>query len=98
MLFHIVIFEGFDELDAIAPFEVLQNAATLGADARVALVTADGAQTVTAAHGLRVSASGRLGEGERPDVVIVAGGGWNSRASQGVRAEAASAVIPAALA
>ena len=59
MLFHIVIFAGFDELDAIAPFEVLHNAATAGADARVALVTADGAETVTAAHGLRVL-------GERP--------------------------------
>ncbi len=98
MLFHIVIFAGFDELDAIAPFEVLHNAATAGADARVALVTADGAETVTAAHGLRVSASGRLGEGERPDVVIVAGGGWTSRAPQGVRAEVASDIIPAALA
>jgi transcriptional regulator GlxA family with amidase domain len=98
MLFHIVIFAGFDELDAIAPFEVLHNAATAGADARVALVTADGAETVTAAHGLRVSASGRLGEGERPDVVIVAGGGWTSHAPQGVRAEVASGIIPAALA
>ena len=97
MLFHIVIFAGFDELDAIAPFEVLQNAAAAGADARVALVTADGADSVTAAHGLHVSATGRLGEGERPDVVVVAGGGWNSRAPQGVRAEVASGVIPAAL-
>ncbi|HEV2404553.1 MAG TPA: DJ-1/PfpI family protein [Ktedonobacterales bacterium] len=98
MLFHIVIFAGFDELDAIAPFEVLHNAAVSGADARVALVTADGAEMVTAAHGLTVRASGRLGEGERPDVVIVAGGGWNSRAPQGVRAEVTSGIIPAALA
>lgn len=99
MLFQIVIFEGFDELDAIAPFEVLQNAAAAGADARVELVTLDGAREVTAAHGLRVSVSGRLGEGEkRPDVVIVAGGGWNNRAPKGVRAEVASGAIPAALA
>ncbi|HEX6817130.1 MAG TPA: DJ-1/PfpI family protein [Ktedonobacterales bacterium] len=99
MLFQIVIFEGFDELDAIAPFEVLQNAAAAGADARVELVTLDGAREVTAAHGLRVSVSGRLGEGEkRPDVVIVAGGGWNNRAPKGVRAEVASGAIPRALA
>jgi transcriptional regulator GlxA family with amidase domain len=31
-------------------------------------------------------------------VVIVAGGGWNSRAPQGVRVEVASGIIPAALA
>ena len=102
MLFQIVIFDGFDELDAIAPFEVLRNAAAAGADARVELVTLGGAREVTASHGLRVSVSGRLGEGEgegeRPDVVIVAGGGWNNRAPHGTRAEVASGAIPAALA
>lgn len=102
MRFQIVIFEGFDELDAIAPFEVLQNARAAGADLQVEIVTLDGAREVTAAHGLRVSASGRLregeGEGERPDVVIVAGGGWNNRAPLGTRAEVASGAIPAALA
>ena len=98
MLFQIVVFEGFDELDAIAPFEVLQNAAAVGADARVELVTVDGAAEVTAAHGLRIRPGGRLETGEPPDVVIVAGGGWNSRAAHGVRAEVASGAIPAALA
>lgn len=98
MLFKIVVFEGFDELDAIAPFEVLQNAAATGADARVELVTLDGAEQVTAAHGLRIQPAGRLEDGERPDVVIVAGGGWNNHAPQGTRAEVASGAIPAALA
>ncbi len=98
MLFKIVVFEGFDELDAIAPFEVLQNAAAAGADARVDLVTLDGTAEVTAAHGLRIRPGGRLEQGEPPDVVIVAGGGWNNRAPRGVRAEVASGAIPAALA
>ena len=97
MLFQIVVFEGFDELDAIAPFEVLQNAALAGADARAQLVTVNGSREVTAAHGLKIAVNGRLGEGERPDVVIVAGGGWNSHAPQGVRAEVASGEIAAAL-
>lgn len=97
MLFKIVVFEGFDELDAIAPFEVLKNAAAAGADARVELVTQDGAEEVTAAHGLRVRPDGRLAEGERPNVVIVAGGGWNNRAPRGVWAEVASGAIPTAL-
>ena len=98
MQFKIVVFEGFDELDAIAPFEVLQNAAAAGADARVDLVTLDGAAEVTAAHGLRIRPGGRLEQGDPPDVVIVAGGGWNNRAPRGVRAEVASGAIPAALA
>lgn len=97
MLFKIVVFEGFDELDAVAPFEVLRNAAAAGADARVELVTLDGAAEVTAAHGLRIQPGGRLEDGEPPDVVIVAGGGWNNRAPRGVRAEVASGAIPAAL-
>lgn len=97
MLFKIVVFEGFDELDAIAPFEVLCNAAAAGADARVALVTLDGAAEVRAAHRLIIRPEGRLEDGEPPDVVIVPGGGWNNRASSGVRAEIASGAIPEAL-
>ena len=39
MRIDIVVFDGFDELDAIAPFEVLQNAAAGGADFSVRLVS-----------------------------------------------------------
>jgi putative intracellular protease/amidase len=38
----IVVFDGFDELDAIGPFEVLTNAAKLGAELSVRLVTWNG--------------------------------------------------------
>ncbi|HEY4791171.1 MAG TPA: DJ-1/PfpI family protein, partial [Actinomycetes bacterium] len=56
----VVVFEGFDELDAIGPLEVLRNAAKGGADLEVALVSLDGAAEVTGSHGLRVRPDGRL--------------------------------------
>lgn len=94
----IIIFNGFDELDAIAPFEVLRNATATGADIHVELVTLDGAEEITAAHGLRVHCDTRLEIGERPDVLIVPGGNWNNRAPQGTWAEAQRGEIPAAIA
>ena len=97
MKVEIVLFEGFDELDAIVPFEVLRNAALIdGADIEVKLVTLDGTEEVTAAHGLRVRPDGRLGE--RPDVLIVPGGGWNNHAPQGAWAEFQRGELPAAIA
>jgi transcriptional regulator GlxA family with amidase domain len=92
--FQILIFDGFDELDAIAPYEVLQNAAQMKADATVELVTADAAKEITAAHGLRLRPSGQLDLQRRPDVLIVPGGGWIDRSATGTRAEAERGVIP----
>lgn len=70
----IVIYEGFDELDAIGPYEVLDTAATMGADIDVRLVTLEPRDSVDAGHGLRIEPHGTLSE---PDVLIVPGGGWN---------------------
>jgi transcriptional regulator GlxA family with amidase domain len=57
----VVVYEGFDELDAIGPLEVLRNAAVMGAaDLVVELVNLDGADEVTGSHGLRVRPDGRL--------------------------------------
>ena len=55
MQIDIVVFEGFDELDALAPFEVLQNAAAEAAEFQVRLVCWTGGPEVVAAHGLRLS-------------------------------------------
>ncbi len=98
MNIQIVLFDGFDELDAVAPFEVLQNAAAVGAGVRVELVTLDGTREITAAHGLQVHVEGRLGQGSRPDILIVPGGGWNNHAPQGARAEVERGALPAAIA
>jgi transcriptional regulator GlxA family with amidase domain len=98
MRVQIVIFNGFDELDAIAPFEVLQNAAAAGADVQVELVTLDGSEHVVAAHGLHVQPDKRLAFENRPDLLIVTGGGWINRSPQGAWAEAQRGELPAAIA
>ena len=97
MHFQILIFDGFDELDAIAPYEILHMAGTLKTGAVVELVVADDAKEIVAAHGLRLSPAGRLNLGRPPDVLIVPGGGWIGKAPKGARAEAARGVIPAAI-
>jgi transcriptional regulator GlxA family with amidase domain len=98
MKVQIVIFNGFDELDAIAPFEVLQSAAAAGADVQVELVTLDGSEHIVAAHGLHVQPDARLDFEIRPDLLIVAGGGWINRSRQGAWAEAQRGELPAAIA
>ncbi|MFC4359090.1 DJ-1/PfpI family protein [Halobium salinum] len=71
---HVLLYDGFDELDAVGPYEVFATAAALGAAFDVRLVTvaadedetdrtvrADRAEpTVSASHGLRVVAGDTL--------------------------------------
>ena len=92
----IVLYEGFDELDAIAPYEVFSRVRRNGGDLAVALVTLVGSVRVTGAHGTVVETQDRLSE--RPDLLIVPGGGWAESASTGVRAEIARGALPAAVA
>jgi transcriptional regulator GlxA family with amidase domain len=94
----VVVFEGFDELDAIGPLEVLRNAAVMGAtDLSVELVAHDGAAEVTGSHGLRVRTDGRL-DPDRTDLLVIPGGGWNDRGAHGAWAEAERGDLPAAIA
>ena len=94
MKVQIVIFDGFDELDAIGPYEVLQIAAKMGADIQVELVAVGAIREVVAAHGLHVRPSARLTLGRKMDVLIVPGGNWNDRGPQGTRIEVARGEIP----
>ena len=94
----ILLYDGFDELDVVAPYEVLQVAAALGATARAELLTLDGAAEVTGAYGLRLRPQTRLEPGARPDLLLVPGGGWIARGARGVRGEVGGGVIPAAVA
>lgn len=93
----VLIYPGFDELDAIAPLEVLHNAKLRGAPFDVRYV-APGEGTIVAAHGLRVECDAVLGEGTLPEVLIVPGGGWIDGSTAGARAEANRGVIPRKLA
>ena len=89
MRIDIVIFDGFDEMDAIAPFEVFRTAAELGAPIEAELVGAHGAATVTASHGARIVVD--RGPAEAPDLMLVPGGGWFH--GPGVRAEIERGVL-----
>jgi len=95
MRFQIIIFDGFDELDALGPYEVLQHVRAEGAI--VELVTMEPAVEVVGDHGVRIRPSVQLDLTRRPDVVIVPGGGWITRSPKGARAEAEHGAIPAAL-
>jgi transcriptional regulator GlxA family with amidase domain len=91
----ILLFDGFDELDAIAPYEVLRTAAQLGADVQAELVGAYGAATITASHGTRIVVA--RGPSDTADAVLVPGGGWFGDAAAGARAEAERGDLPALL-
>ncbi|MGI5241076.1 DJ-1/PfpI family protein [Dactylosporangium sp. CA-139066] len=75
MLFaQIVLFDGFDPLDVVAPFEVLAAAGeAAGGGLTVELVAAEGPRTVAGGTlGLTLRATGRLDPG-RPGYVVVPG-------------------------
>jgi transcriptional regulator GlxA family with amidase domain len=92
----IVVFEGFEELDALGPYAVFTYARDVGADVEVALVTAEPAQRVTAQHGLVVVPHGTLDDSYQ--LVVVPGGGWLDRGEVGLFAEAKRGVLPSAVA
>ena len=87
----IVLFDGFDDLDAIGPLEVLHTA---GFAVRV-VGTGAGTATLYSAHGLRLTVPEALGDDA--ELVIVPGGGWLDRTPDGVRAQCEGA-LPARLA
>ena len=92
----VLLFEGFDELDAVAPYEVFRTAAERGAELDVSTRTLVPAEGVTAGHGLTVEPDDVLFG--TPDLVVVPGGGWNDRDSRGVRREYEDGTLPERLA
>lgn len=93
----ILLFEGFDELDAIGPYEVFETAGDFGGDVDARLVTLEPTGRVRASHGLRVEPDGTLSEAD-PDLLVVPGGGWSSPDAPGVRREYERGAVPEALA
>jgi transcriptional regulator GlxA family with amidase domain len=91
----VLLYDGFDELDAIAPYEVLANALKPGGG-DVAYVTLEGAREVAGSHGTVVRADAALDE--QATLLVVPGGGWNDRSPQGARAEAERGDVPRAIA
>jgi putative intracellular protease/amidase len=70
----IPLFQGFDELDVVGPFEVLRAAELAGAALHTELVSFDGQLRFTATHGLSLEATGVLDDSW--DWVVVPGGAW----------------------
>lgn len=92
MKIQILVYDGFDELDAIGPYEVLTNLSTVRREVDVALVAADTPGRVVGGHQLALSVDAVLGED--PDLVIVPGGGWADDGGAGVRQQIEEGVIP----
>jgi transcriptional regulator GlxA family with amidase domain len=90
----IVLFDGFDELDAIAPYEVFRTAAENGAPIHAELVGAHGPATITASHGTRIVVD--RGPSPAADLILVPGGGWFH--GDGIRAEIDRRELPRLLA
>jgi len=92
----IVLYEGFDELDAVGPYEVFRTTNAMGGAVDASLVTLVPSQSITASHGLTVEPDDvLLGQ---PDIVLVPGGGWNDRSGAGAWAEVQDGTIPDRLA
>ena len=92
MRIDILLFDGFDELDALAPYEVLRTAAGHGADIEATLVGAHGAGVIAADHGARIVVD--RGVSDDADVVLVPGGGWITRSDRGAWGEVQRGHIP----
>jgi transcriptional regulator GlxA family with amidase domain len=91
----VLLYDGFDELDALAPWEVLSDAGRARDDVDVALVTLDGDAPVRASHGAVITPHRALSE--HVDLLVVPGGGWNDRSRSGAWSEVERGVLPAAI-
>jgi transcriptional regulator GlxA family with amidase domain len=99
MLTQIVLFDGFDPLDVIAPYEVL-TAGGMFADGAIAakLVSAEGARDVPAGLDLlNVRATGLLDPG-RADLVVVPGAAGRPNEIPAILASTLDTGLPALLA
>ncbi|MGW0466310.1 DJ-1/PfpI family protein [Streptomyces sp. NPDC003027] len=95
---HVVLFDGVEELDLTAPYELL-SAADYFTDRQVDVryVTLDGTPTVRAAFGTTIRVDHRWAP-EEADVLVVPGGGYARREDPGVWAEIRRGALPRALA
>lgn len=79
----IIVFPGVEEMDFVAPFEVLSAARRLGANLEISLASLE--SEVTAFHGMHVSELVPLRVEDAYDLVIVPGGAWLAGGNTGVR-------------
>ena len=85
----IAVFDGFDEIDVFAPYEMLS-----GPDVTVKLASVTGPCTLRSMRGIAVEAGSKL---STCDGIIVPGGGWGNRAEAGAWGEVQRGDLPARL-
>jgi transcriptional regulator GlxA family with amidase domain len=88
----IVLYDGFDELDAIGPYEVFRNAAVGVDELEVLLVTREPAEQVRGSHGLVVQPQGMLDDSF--DLAVAPGGAWLARSEVGAWGEIQRGELP----
>ena len=93
----IIVYDGVDELDALGPYEVFSNATEAGADIGVRLVGLGSTGRVRASHGIELGTVTTF-EPDPDSWLLVPGGSWTTRASEGAYAEAQRGLIPDAIA
>ena len=91
----VLLYDGFDELDALAPWEVLSSIARVRDEVEAALVTHDGGGPVRASHGALITPHRALSD--EVDLLVVPGGGWNDRSRTGAWSEVERGVLPQAI-
>jgi transcriptional regulator GlxA family with amidase domain len=91
----VLLYDGFDELDALAPWEVLSEVARAREDVEAAQVSVDGDAPVRASHGALITPHRALSE--QIDLLVVPGGGWNDRSRSGAWSEVERGVLPEAI-
>lgn len=100
MQVEVLIYDGFDELDAVGPYEVFRTAKAFGGDVDARVVTLTDRAAVTASHGLRVEpdgVAGAGGDGRPADTLLVPGGGWADPTVPGAGMEAERGDVPGAI-
>ncbi|OBY80795.1 AraC family transcriptional regulator [Paenibacillus sp. KS1] len=88
MKIQIVLFDGLGELVSFAPFEVLKRAIEEGAPFTVDLISSEPKLEITTSFGVRLKLNDFLRMDNRPDLLIVPGGGWNHKSEHGARKQA----------
>jgi transcriptional regulator GlxA family with amidase domain len=80
--FQVLVFDGFDELDALGVYEPLRMAGQ-----KIEYVSLYEQGTISAINGTRIVVDKVLSLERKPNVLVVPGGGWVARAATGARAE-----------
>jgi transcriptional regulator GlxA family with amidase domain len=94
MRVEVLIFDGFDELDAIAPYEVFRHASRIE-PIDLALVTYTGATEIVGGNGVRFGGLPQWSP-ETADVLVVPGGGSRDP-GPGIRHELEDGALPRTL-